>query len=117
MIAFALLAAAPVFAQQQQTQRVERSLPVFFIPNAGQVDPSVLYIVDTPGLNAGFGSTGAVFQLGRLTLHIGFAGGNPHATIEGQERLKAAANFLIGNRPQEWHTNLPVYQKIRGFWS
>ena len=109
-IGFVLLAAAPVFAQQQQ--QGERSLPVFFIPNAGQADPSLRYMVETPGLNAGFMPTSAVFHLDRLTLRVSFAGANPQTPIEGEERLHGGANFLIGNRPQEWKTNLPTYQKI-----
>jgi hypothetical protein len=112
-IGFVLLAAAPVFAQQQQRQQsVERSLPAFFIPNAGQADPGIRYMVETPGLSAGFGPTSAVFQLGRTMLRVAFAGANPNAAIEGEDRLHAAANFLIGHRRQEWKTNLPVYQKI-----
>ena len=109
-IGYVLLAVVPVFAQQQQ--RVERSLPAFFIPNAGQAGPSIRYMVDTPGLNAGFTATSAVFQLDRLTLEVRFMGANPQVAIEGEQRLNAAANFLIGNRPQEWKTNLPTYQKI-----
>jgi hypothetical protein len=113
-IGFVLLAVAPVFAQAQaqQQQRVERSLPAFFIPNAGQADPSIRYMVDTPGLIAGFTTTSAVLQLDRLTLRVEFVGANPHATIEGEDRLSAAANFLIGSQPQNWKTNLPTYQKI-----
>ncbi len=110
VIGFVLLAAAPVLAQHPE--RAGRSLPAFFIPNAGQAAPEIRYIVRTPGLNAGFTATGAVFQLGQMTLRVHFARANPDPVIEGEQRLEAAANFLIGNRPQEWKTNLPTYQKI-----
>ena len=114
-IGLVLLAVAPAFAEaqaQRQQQRVERSLPAFFIPNAGQADPGIRYMVETPGLNAGFTATSAVFQLGQLTLRVEFAGANPHAIIDGEDRLGAAANFLIGSQPRNWKTNLPTYQKI-----
>ena len=91
---------------------MERSFPAFFIPNAGQAAPGIRYMVETPGLNAGFTATSAVFQLDRLTLRVEFQGANPNAAIEGQERLNAAANFLIGSQSQNWKTNLPTYQKI-----
>jgi hypothetical protein len=122
-ISLVLLAAAPVLAQQRLAQQglaqqdlaqpyVERSLPTFFIPNFGQTDPSVRFMVDTPELRAGFTAGSAIFQLDRLTLRVRFAGANAQAVIEGVKPLSAHANFLIGNRPRDWHTNLPLYQKI-----
>src|ERR1700679_3935701 len=95
-ISLMLLAAAVGFAQKQ----VEGSLPAFFIPNAGQTDPSVRFMVDTPELRAGFTAGSAIFQLDRLTLRVRFAGANAQPVIEGIQPLSAHANFLIGNRPQ-----------------
>ncbi len=109
ILGFALLALAPAFAQKPQ--RAERSLPAFFIPNRGQADASVRYMVDTPGLSAGFTATSAMFQLDRMTLRVRFAGANSQAVIVGEERLNASANFLIGDR-SGWKTDLPVYRKI-----
>ncbi len=113
-ISLVLLAAAPAFSQQRfaQPQRGEGSLPAFFIPNLGQTDPSVRFMVDTPELRAGFTATAAIFQLDGFTLRAHFANANAHPVVEGVERLSAQANFLIGDRPQDWHTKLPVYQKI-----
>ena len=108
-IGLMLLAAAPVFAQQRQ----ERSCPVFFLPNLGQVDGAVRFMVDTPELRAGFTSDSAILQLGHSTLRVRFAGANPAAAIEGGELLSGRANFLVGDRPQDWKTDLPVYRKIR----
>lgn len=110
-IGFVLLAAGPAIAQ------VGSLFPAFFIPNAGQADASLRYVVDSPGLHAGFANTSAVFQLDRLLLRVEFLGANPNTSIEGGQRLNAAANFLIGNRAEEWKTDLPVYQKIRGVCS
>ena len=107
-ISLMLLAAAVGFAQKH----VEGPLPAFFIPNFGQTDPSVLFMVDTPQLRAGFTAGSAIFQLDRVTLRVGFAGANTHAVIEGVGRLEARANFLIGNQPRDWRTNLPLYQEI-----
>jgi hypothetical protein len=109
-IGFVLLAAAPAFAQH--LERVERSLPAFFIPNAGQAAPGIRYMVETPGLNAGFTKTDAVFQLGRMTMRVHFSNANAEPVMEGEQRLGATANFLIGSEPKEWKTGLPTYQKI-----
>src|SRR5277367_1043905 len=110
-VGLVLLAAAPGFAQQERRQ-AERSLPAFFIPNAGQTDPSVRFLVDTPELRAGFTAGSAIFQLDRFTLGVRFTGANAEAAIEGVGALSASANFFIGDRPRDWKTNLPVYQKI-----
>lgn len=107
---FLLLAAVSSFAQP--VQRVQPSLPVFFIPNAGQTHPSVRYMVHTPGLNAGFTPVSAVFQLDRMSLRVDFEDANPEVAIEGLDRLGGNANFLIGNQEQNWKTDLPTYQKI-----
>jgi hypothetical protein len=113
-ISFVLLAAALVFAQPSLAQQphVDGALPAFFIPNVGQTDPSVRFLADTPELRAGFTANSAVFQLDRLRLRVRFAGANADAVIEGVERLSAHANYLIGDQPSDWKTNLPVYQKI-----
>lgn len=87
-------------------------MPAFFIPNRGQAAPEIRYMVQTPGLTAGFGSTSAVLQVDSLALRIRFVGANPEPSLEGVERLDATANFLLGQEPQNWKTNLPVYQKI-----
>ncbi len=110
LLSLSLLAAAPVFAESPQ--RVEHSFPAFFIPNAGQSDPAVRFLVRTPSLNAAFVADGAVFELGPLALRVAFEGANPTVKIDGEYRLDGTANFLTGDQPQRWKTNLPTYQKI-----
>jgi hypothetical protein len=99
-----LLAASPEFAA---------GLPSFFIPNTGQMDAAIRYFVQTPDLRAGFSADAAVFQMHDLSLRIRFAGANSQATIVGVDRLTAQANFLIGNRPENWSTHVPLYREIR----
>ena len=113
-LGFVFLAASVTFAQSspQTPQKLERSLPAFFIPNLGQASASIRYIVDTPGLSAGFTPTAAMFQIDRFKLSVRFVGANPETTIEGEDRLGGTANFLLGNQPQNWKIDLPVYQKI-----
>ncbi|MGH7813120.1 MAG: hypothetical protein ACREQI_03860 [Candidatus Binataceae bacterium] len=40
-------------------------------------------------------------------------GANRHARIEGVDRLRAKANYFIGNNPKHWHTDIPMYAKVR----
>src|SRR5579864_3726840 len=90
----------------------EHSLPVFFIPNSGQADPSLRYIVQTPQLSAGFAVDSAVFQIRGTGLHVRFAGANPSVAMHGLDALAARVNFLIGDDPAAWHTGLPAYRGV-----
>src|SRR5579864_4475445 len=90
----------------------ERSLPIFFIPNAGQTDAALCYIVQTPELSAGFAVDSAVFQIHGTRLRVRFAGANPTVAIHGLDAMAARINFLMGDDPAAWHTNLPAYRGI-----
>src|SRR6185369_1073864 len=89
-----------------------RSLPIFFLPNAGQADPSIRYIALTPELRAGFSPDSVVFQIHGTALRVRFAGADKNVRIQGLDPLAARINFLIGDDPAAWHTNLPTYQRI-----
>src|SRR5262249_34807084 len=101
-----LLAAVPALAAN-----VERSLPTFFIPNSGILDPSIRYFVNTPELRAAFTPSAAVFQIHEEPLHLRFAGASA-LQIEGVKPLPGRANFLSGDVPENWRTGLPTYGGI-----
>jgi len=90
----------------------ERSLPVFFLPNAGQTDPVLRYVVQTPELRAGFALDSAVFEIHGTQLHVHFAGANRDVDLQGSEALAAHANFLIGGDPAAWRTGVPTYRGV-----
>src|SRR5665213_746104 len=109
-ISFLLLAVAPgsaIFAANE-----ELALPLFFIPNSGQADPALRYLVQTPELRAGFAVDSAVFQVNETQIRVRFAGSNPRVAMEGLHAMAARANFLIGDDPAGWHTGLPTYAGI-----
>jgi hypothetical protein len=107
-----ILLLAAVLGYGQKHLESERSLPSFFIPNRGLTDPAIRYFVETPDLRAGFSTDSAFFQLHDLNLRVRFEGASPSVTVEGEEQLAGRANFLLGDRPEQWHTGLPLYQKI-----
>ena len=90
----------------------QHSLPIFFIPNAGQTDPAIRYIAQTPELRAGFAVDSAVYQIHGTQLRVHFAGASPDVSIEGVAAMAGRANFLIGDDPAAWHTGVPTYQGI-----
>ncbi|MGH7814954.1 MAG: hypothetical protein ACREQI_13250, partial [Candidatus Binataceae bacterium] len=46
-------------------------------------------------------------------LRMELVGANPHARIEGVNELPGKSNYFIGNNPKQWHTDVPMYAKVR----
>jgi len=88
------------------------SLPLFFIPNYGQMASGVRFAIQTPELSAGFTTHGVVFKRGDGELHLNFQGARPNGIISGQSELLGHANFLLGDDAKEWKRDLPLYSKI-----
>jgi len=85
------------------------SLPIFFIPNAGEADPTIRYIAQTPGMTVGFTPDSAIFRIQGTQLRVDFAGASPNTAMEGTAEMPARANFLIGDDLAAWHTGVPTY--------
>src|SRR5579871_2633200 len=109
-IALLLLAAAPEFAASASTNQAGRSLPLFFIPNAGQFAPEIRYAVQTPELQAGFGNDFAVFQVRASRFEVRFGGARTDAQLGGEQPLAGRATFLTGGQPSGWRTDLATYE-------
>ena len=108
--ALLLLAVAPGFATFAANP--DHSLPRFFIPNAGQADPTIRYIAQTPEMTAGFALDSAIFRIREAQIRMRFRSANPDVSVEGIAAMPARANFLIGDDPAGWHTGLPTYRGI-----
>ena len=115
-------------------------LPLSFIPNAGQTDPSVQFqaqglggsLFFTPGevvlelptpaatSTPGFGleaiATGNPSPVSqarnRNVLRVRFEEANARPGMLGADRMSSIVNYLIGNDPASWHTKLPTYAGI-----
>ena len=46
-------------------------------------------------------------------LRMKLAGANPNAQITGADELPGRTNYLIGNDPKNWHTNVPTYAQVK----
>ena len=53
--------------------------------------------------------TGAAIRRVRLS----FLGADPLATLSGSGELEGKANYLIGNRPDKWRTQVPLFSAVR----
>src|ERR1700722_5856211 len=89
-----------------------RPLPLFFVPTSGGTDSSIQFIADTPELRAAFGPDSVTFRVRDHETRIRFSKANTEAVMEGAELLPGRANFLVGNQPDEWRSNVPLYEKI-----
>lgn len=98
------------------------TLPVGFVPNAGQMDARVRYAAQSGGGSFYFTNREAVFAFASkgegLVLRLGFLGANSEPAIASQDVRSGTVNYLIGNDPERWHTNLPTYGEIvyRDLW-
>jgi hypothetical protein len=42
-----------------------------------------------------------------------FVGANPNARVTGVDEWPGKSNYFIGNDPKKWHTNVPIYGRVR----
>ena len=121
----ALIARAPApepslsFLGDSGEVRAERAygeLPLSFERDAGRSGPQVDFIARTPVGTSYIGAEGATLALGdkqrtealRFRLS-GAASPEPRAL----ERLPGEANYLVGDDPSRWRTEIPAFERIR----
>ncbi len=101
----------------QKAQLLYERLPLVFEANRGQTDPQVKYLAHGSGYGLFLTNHGAV-----LTLHsaqqasivrMGWGGANPGAMASGVEELPGKSNYMIGNDPAKWHSNVPLFARVR----
>jgi Beta-propeller repeat len=111
-------------------------LPLSFEANRGQTDSRVKFLTRGPGYTLFLTPGEAVLALeqspaqgkpgprvprGTLAsqkpvvtaLRIELAGGNPDAPLSGLDELPGKSNYLIGNDPAKWRTNVPTYGRVQ----
>ena len=98
-------------------------LPLSFELNQGQTDDQVQYLARGSGFKLSLSSSDALLTLRaplgdeasgiaeQHTLRIGFPGATP-TQVEAVDELPGKVNYLIGNDPQNWRTNIPTYGAI-----
>ncbi len=86
-------------------------LPLYFIANEGQVDESVGYYVQGGGHSIYFTAEEVVMALDETVLRMRFVGAKATLPL-GAEKRAAKINYLIGNDPAQWQTNVPTYGQV-----
>jgi hypothetical protein len=92
-------------------------LPLSFVPNQGQAAAAVDFTSSGSGYAVTLSRGQATLALqgtaaGVATLDMRLVGVNPSPQVTGLRQLPGTANYLIGNDPRQWHTNVPTYGEI-----
>src|SRR5437870_4349979 len=123
-------------------QRISDSyvrLPLSFEINEGQADPRVKFLSHGPGYDLFLTPTGVTLSLRQpqSTLVSKFAetesvksrnttpapepsilgfkllDANPNPQMQGEDELPGKTNYLLGNNPEKWHSNISTYSRVR----
>jgi hypothetical protein len=101
-------------------------LPLNFEPNVGQTDSRVKYLARANGYMVFLTPDEAVLEIhsemkkGKTAppevktaaLAMKFAGART-AQVEGSGQLPGRVNYILGNDPSKWHTNVTTYSEVK----
>src|SRR5262249_49550358 len=66
-----------------------------------------------PGARTGVHAAAVTGPMTRgVALRLRFLGSSPRVLVKGEERAPGQVNYLRGNQPAQWHTELPRYQEV-----
>lgn len=92
-------------------------LPLSFVPNAGQADAPVRFLVQSSGYALGFRADGVDVRFAggaaaQADLRLRFVGAEPAPTVEGLDAQPGVVSYLRGNDPTRWQTGLLTYAGV-----
>ena len=99
------------------------SVPPHFEANAGQVDERVKFLSRGNGYSLFLTSDKAVLALQKPHtagedakpdfLRMKLEGSNPASEITGEKLLEGKTNYITGNDPAKWKTDIPSFERVR----
>jgi hypothetical protein len=108
----ALSAEAPAPADARAREAYGR-IPLSFEANRGQADGAVNFLARGAGYTLLLKPTEAVFTFSQTKpLRMTLEGADADATAEGSDELEGKANYLVGNDPSRWLTNVPTFARV-----
>jgi hypothetical protein len=103
-----------------QVRETYGQLPLAFELNRGQAGEGTNFRARGAGYTLSLSPTEATFLLARgpdepstTVLRMNLVGANPGAAVEGLNELEGRVNYLIGNDPAQWRTNIPTFGRVR----
>ena len=124
-----LAPAGGLSAANQQIVDAYGQIPLSFVANVGQTDPQVNYLSRGSGYTLFLTPTQAVLDLSKPTaptsptdapaadpvsvaLSMQLVGADPTAQAVGQDLQGSVSNYMVGNDPSQWHTNVANYGRV-----
>lgn len=112
---------------QAQIVRNDGRLPLRFEVNRGQADRSAKFLSRGQGYGLYFTANEAVLALrntfkpiagaqGKIAtdvIRMQLAGASHENTPAGEDLMAGVSNYLVGNDPSQWHTQVPSYSRVR----
>lgn len=94
------------------------NLPFSFERNAGQADSNVLFLARNPSVTVFLTDNQAVLAWGGkdgkpATVAMELLGARKPGEVRGIGKLPGAVNYLRGNDPKQWSTDVPTFAKVR----
>ena len=98
-------------------------LPMSFEPNVGQTDASVRFLARGHGYTLFLSGTQATLALQRYgksgkiesqsAVRMSIAGANENASVDGEDVAEGKSNYFIGNKQEDWRTDIPNYRRVK----
>ncbi len=88
-------------------------LPLNFELNQGQTDARVKFLARGQGYGLFLTGSEAVFSLSGSQMRMRLQGASTSPKVTGVDQLPGKVNYLIGNKSDEWRTNIPTYARVR----
>jgi hypothetical protein len=114
---------SPDVSTQAQVSQAYGQLPLSFEANQGQTGSQVNFLSRGAGYGLFLTPTEAVMALNQGSgvrgqgsaedvLRMQLVGANPPAQPVGLDQLPGVSNYLIGNDPSQWQTNIPNFARV-----
>ena len=128
-MAFNQTSASTMEQTKARTNEAYGQLPLSFEANQGQADSQAKFLSRGSGYSLFLMPTEAVLSLIKPNAHsteesqaatseqallrMKLIGANSSSQISGLDKLPGKSNYLIGNNPAKWHTNIPNYARVK----
>ncbi|HTC63209.1 MAG TPA: choice-of-anchor D domain-containing protein [Candidatus Saccharimonadales bacterium] len=95
-----------------------RQFPLSFEPNVKQTNNAdVKFLARGNGYILFLTGKDAVLSMGKdpqstAVIRMSLLGANAASSFSGIDELPGKSNYFIGNKPENWHTNIPNYRKV-----
>jgi len=109
-----LLLLAVSLSRAAGLERFSQAMPAAFERNQGQADSAIRFLGRTPGFRIEIDSDGSVLcRAGDGgEVRIRWVNGNIHPDALEEGALPARMNYYRGHDPSQWHTGVPLFQKV-----